>query len=343
MDNLTHTLLGAVMSRAGLNRRMRSAGVTLMIAANLPDLDIVTSPWGNLTYLKYHRGITHSMVGVTALGLILASIVFAIEKRVSRRAEPSSLSPPISFFWIGLLCVIGTWSHLLLDLTNAYGLRPFLPFSDRWVAWDIEFIIDPILLAVLLGGLVLPSLFRLISEEVGAREKRHGRGGAIVALSLMLVLWGVRDLNHRSAIQKLSAFTYRGQDAVAIYALAHAANPFRWSGIVETEQAYFTLDVGLGFSALNLNQAKVFYKPEDSDVLRAARETETAKAFINFARLPAYSIEKQGEDTLVTIHDLRFSSRASRRVGFVATILLSRDLHVLNEQFSFAGQKALVD
>ncbi|MFI5176660.1 MAG: metal-dependent hydrolase [Terriglobia bacterium] len=335
MDNLTHTLLGAALSRAGLNQKMEQASVTLMIAANLPDLDIVTGAWGNLAYLHYHRGITHSMAGVSVLGLLLAAAIFLLQRR-SWRKSPESAPPP-SFPAIALVCLAGTWSHLLLDFTNSYGVRPFLPFSDRWVAWDIEFIIDPIILAVLVCGLVLPSLFKMISDEVGARGKARGRGGAIVALVLIGALWITRDINHRSAVAKLSAFTYRGEDATTIFAYPKPANPFMWNGIVETEHAYFALDVGMNFSALNLNQAKVYYKPEDSDVLRAARETRTAKIFLNFSQIPIYSVMKRGEDTLVTIHDLRFDSATRRRRAFITRILISKDLHVLSEQFNFGG------
>jgi inner membrane protein len=335
MDNLTHTLLGAALSRAGLDQKMRHASVVLMVAANLPDLDIVAGAWGNLAYLQYHRGITHSMVGVTGLGLLFAGVIFFLQRKSWRR-HPESFSSP-SFPVIALVCLVGTWSHLLLDFTNSYGVRPFLPFSSRWVAWDIEFIIDPVILTVLVSGLVLPSLFKLISEEVGARAKVRGRGGAIVALIFIVALWAVRDWNHRSAIAKLSAFTYRGEDTVTLLAYPRPANPFVWNGIVETEHAYFTLEVGPDFSALSLNKARVFYKPEDNEFLRAARETRTARIFLSFSRLPFYTVMKRGEDTLVTIHDLRFESATRRRRAFVTRILLSKDLHVLSEQFNFAG------
>jgi inner membrane protein len=314
---------------------MQHASVALMIAANLPDIDIVTGAWGNLAYLQNHRGITHSMAGVTVLGLILAGVVFLTQKRwQSRRSEPV---PPPSFSGIALVCLVGTWSHLLLDFTNSYGVRPFMPFSNRWVSWDIEFIIDPILLAILACGLLLPSLFKLISDEVGAKGKQRGRGGAIVALALVVALWFVRDMSHRSALAKLSAFTYREEDAISIFAYPKPANPFVWNGIVETEHAYFALEVGLKFSALDLNRARVYYKPEDSDVLRAARETRTARIFLSFSQIPIYTVMKRGEDTLVTIHDLRFDSATRRRRAFITRILLSKDLHVLSEQFNFAG------
>lgn len=335
MDNLTHTLLGAALSRAGLNRKYSRATLTLLVAANLPDIDIITGFWGNVAYLKYHRGMTHSMVGVTLLGALLAGGIFLFEKRA---AAKHSHSLP-SFLWIALICLMGTWSHLLMDFTNSYGIRPFLPFSGRWVAWDLEFIIDPVILTILTGGLVLPSLFRLVSEEVGARRKSRGQGSAIVSLVLIAVLLGVRDVNHRSAVQKLSAFTFRGADPVAVHAFPSPVNPLRWNGVAETPQAYYSLEVGPDFSALKLNQVRVYYKPESSPLLSAVTETKTAKVFLDFARVPIYTVEVRENETQVVIHDLRFAFATRRRRGFAATFLVSKNMEVVSQRFSFSSWK----
>ncbi|MDD5544419.1 MAG: metal-dependent hydrolase [Acidobacteriia bacterium] len=335
MDNITHTLLGITLSKAGLNKKVPHAAVLLMIGANLPDVDTVSGFWGNLAYLKYHRGITHSFLGVTVLALALAGVAYGLYRR-SQKKNPSK-SPP-SFMALLWVCLIGTWSHLLLDFTNSYGVRPFMPFSDRWVAWDIEFIIDPVILGILLCGLLLPLLFRLISEEVGAVKRRQpGRGGAVAALVLIVSLWALRDYNHRVAISKMSAFTYREETPNAVFAMPEPGNPFQWNGIVETDDAYFSMRVGPGFSATNASQAQVFYKPGSSDALRVAQSSNTGKVFLGFARIPIYTLEKRGDSVLVTIRDLRFASATRRRRGFNATILVGKDLQVLNQRFRFAG------
>lgn len=335
MDNITHTLLGVAFSKAGLNKKVPNAAILLMIGANLPDIDIVSGFWGNLAYLKYHRGITHSFLGVTLLGLALAGLAYGLHRH-SQKLNPSK-SPP-SFKALLWVCMIGTWSHLLLDFTNSYGVRPFMPFNSRWVAWDIEFIIDPVILLILLSGLFMPMLFRLISEEVSStKQRRTGRGGAVVALVLILSLWGLRDYNHRVAIAKISAFTYRDQEPNAVFAMPEPGNPFQWNGIVETDDAYFTMKLGPGFSSTDASQAQVFYKPGPSEALRVAQQSFTGKTFLGFARVPIYTIEKRGDSLLITIRDLRFASATRRRRGFNATILLSKDLQVLNQRFRFTG------
>jgi inner membrane protein len=335
MDNLIHALFGVALSRAVSNRKVAKATWILIVAANLPDIDTVSGLWGSLTYLKYHRGITHSMVGVTALGLLLALGVYLWQRREWGSQSSSAVRP--SLWAIGLICLLGTWSHLLIDFTHPYGIRAFFPFNDRVVAWEIDAMIDPLILGFLLCGLILPSLFRLISEEVGERGKTHGRGGAVVALILVAGLWGVRDVSHRSAIARLSSFSYDGEEPSGAFAVPRSANPFHWYGVVDTDRAYYTVDVDPDFSALRLNMAKAYFKPEDNDVLRTVRNSAAGKLFLNFARTPVYGIHRRSDSTVVTVRDLRLASTTRQNQGFVMTMTLAEDLRVLHQTFSFTG------
>ena len=151
MDNLTHTLTAVALSQAGLHRKTRFATLTLIAAVNLPDLDFLSRLWGSATYLKYHRGFTHSILGVSLLAFLWhGPFTFWAAKQ-----SPNPDRHP-AFRWLLILAWIGTASHLFMDFTNSYGVRPFLPFSPRWYAWDIMFIFDPLLLLFLCLGLGFP-------------------------------------------------------------------------------------------------------------------------------------------------------------------------------------------
>ncbi len=84
MDNLTHSLVGLVAAKAGLERTTPYATAVCVIAANLPDADLVMLAKGPWVYLANHRGITHSIVGTLALGLLLPVLVFACERMLAR-------------------------------------------------------------------------------------------------------------------------------------------------------------------------------------------------------------------------------------------------------------------
>jgi inner membrane protein len=332
MDNITHTVTAIALSNAGLNKKTRYATLALVIGCNLPDIDIVTGFWGSATYLKDHRGITHSLLGITVLAVILAGVIYLLGKREA--AAPSK--PAMNVRWLLLICWIATASHLLMDFTNAYGVRPFLPFSGHWYAWDIEFIFDPLLLVILLAGLAVPGLFRIVTEEVGARKPGFRRG-AIVSLCGVVALWGLRDIVHRRVVNMLSAVTYNNENPQQVAAFPAPTNPFQWTGVVETQSGFTVVDADALAGNVDRRSERVFQKPQDSPALEAAMDTRTVKIFLDFARFPWAEIEPTDNGETVIFHDLRFYSPELNRGGFVALVKFDKDMHIVSQSFSLAG------
>ncbi|HWS53594.1 MAG TPA: metal-dependent hydrolase [Pyrinomonadaceae bacterium] len=148
MENLTHTLVGLAAAKAGLERTSPYATATCLVAANLPDADIVTLVAGPSVYLEQHRGVSHSIAGTLALGLLLPAVVYAVARLAARlRGRP----PRARFKGLLISSLLVTATHPLLDWTNSYGVRPWLPWSGEWVYGDLVFIVDP-WLWLLLGG-----------------------------------------------------------------------------------------------------------------------------------------------------------------------------------------------
>ena len=322
------------MSHAGFNRKTRYATLALVIGANLPDADLITRLSGSSAYLKYHRGITHSILGVT----VLAVLLFAFIRFLRGKAAPAKSGPEIDARWLFLACWTATASHLLLDFTNFYGVRPFLPFSGRWYAWDIMSIFDPLLTALLLAGFGVPALFRLVSEEVGAKKPGFRRG-AIFSLISMLLLWGVRDFAHRRVLNMLDSHAYHEENPRRLAAFPSPGNPFAWTGVVETDSAFSVLAADALDNDVDAEHPQVFHKPEPSPVLDAALRTPTAGIFSNFARFLWPEVEETDDGYNVSLRDLRFVSSAPSRRGFVVNIELDKNLCVRSEGFSFTGSR----
>ena len=335
MDNITHTLTAVALSQAGLNRKTRFATLALVVGANLPDVDLVWAYGGTATYLKYHRGITHSLLGVTVLAALLGCIIYF----AGRRAAPKKNAPPLRSGWLFFLCWIGTASHLLMDFTNQYGVRPFLPFSGRWYAWDIMFIFDPFLLALLALGLGIPAILRVASEEVGADRPTY-RWGAIFSLVCLTLLWGVRDMAHRRVLGFLDSHTYGEENPLRLGAFPSPANPFSWSGVVETESAYHLLPANALAADVDASNTEVFHRPQSSPVLDAALKSRTGAIFASFARFLWAEVYENDSGSEVLLRDLRFFSPSSPNHGFVARIELDKDLRARSESFSFTGSSS---
>ncbi|MDT7540999.1 MAG: inner membrane protein [Acidobacteriota bacterium] len=152
MDNLAHTLVGLVVAKAGPERASPYATTVCIIAANAPDADILATIKGRWFYLENHRGITHSIVGVVALAVIIPLVFYTAEKLIARWRNTQ---PRIRLRGLMLASLVASATHPILDWTNNYGVRPFLPWSGKWYYGDLAFIVDPWLWLVVGGAAFL--------------------------------------------------------------------------------------------------------------------------------------------------------------------------------------------
>ena len=150
MDNLTHSLAGAVLGQMGLKRKTGLAMPTLIIAANIPDIDAFATLLGGHQHLAIRRGITHGPIAMLVLPLLLWGIMLAWDKW-----RPNEKRLPVHKGWLLLLAYIGTLSHPALDWLNNYGIRLLEPFSSQWFYGDTIFIIDIWIWAALIASVWL--------------------------------------------------------------------------------------------------------------------------------------------------------------------------------------------
>ncbi|MGH7753603.1 MAG: metal-dependent hydrolase, partial [Gemmatimonadales bacterium] len=155
MDNLAHSLIGAALGRATATRHMRFPGFVGALAGNAPDLsEFITGDLGpGAQYLARHRGHTHSMLGAVIELAILIAAGWLLRRRLFG-ADPPRARETLAALALALAPALA--SHLLLDWTGSYGLRPFLPWSGRWYFGDVIPIVDVVFwlvpLAVLAWG-----------------------------------------------------------------------------------------------------------------------------------------------------------------------------------------------
>src|SRR5438034_957409 len=182
MDNLTHTLFAITIARTPLGRAGRGTLPALIIASNAPDVDIVATAGGTVSYLEWHRGPTHGPIGVIALGLATGCIVAAARRlRRGRRDETRDAS----FAMLVSISMIGVLLHILMDLPTSYGTRLFSPFDWHWFAFDWLPIVDIYLLMVLVAGLIFSEVSRPSRRRVAA-----------IVLALVAVNYGIRATAH---------------------------------------------------------------------------------------------------------------------------------------------------
>src|ERR1700748_574213 len=229
MEPVTHFLAGACSGRAGFNRKTAYATLAMTLAAEAPDLDVLWAFRGPVAGFQHHRGITHTFVAAPFIALATIGVIWILHRF---RRKPTAV--PVRWGWLWCFALIADLSHLLLDFTNNYGLRPFFPFNPHWYAWDIVFIFEPLIFVALLLAFFMPWLLCLADREIGAkRTKFRGRGWAISVLLLIVTIYAVRKANHAHAVNLVRNSNTPGEPILRVAAEPYPINPFEWYVIAE--------------------------------------------------------------------------------------------------------------
>jgi len=335
------------MGRAGLNRKTALATATLTLAAEAPDLDVLGRFGGPAFGFAHHRGFTHSFLGVPLDAAVVLGVIYLIWRLRGRKIKDPNLPPRWGLLFL-YACLAGL-SHILLDFTNNYGVRPFWPISERWYSWDIVFIFEPVLFAFLLLGLIVPPLFSLIDREIGARARGpRGRLAASVALVGVVGLWGVRDYEHRRAVNALAARTYQNAEPLRVSAYPAMVDPFQWYGVVETPVFFALAPVdSLGPEVDPQNRLEIVFKPEETPITLAAKQSYLGRVYLDWGAHPVTETEDlPGGGYIVHFQDLRFVQLPSlfrrsggRRGPLSAGVELDKNLRVIADIYGYGDQQ----
>jgi inner membrane protein len=208
-------MVGAAIAAAGWRRRTALATPAAIIAANIPDIDIVTVEAGEFASLALRRGWTHGPPAVL-LGAAATFGLVLLWDRVRRRRDPAAR--PVRPRALFVLCLIAAVTHPLLDWMNTYGIRILMPFDRRWYYGDALFIIDP-WLWLLLGV----TLFLIHS-----RSTRAVAGWSILAALATLIVVGTSFVP--AAAKVVWVLALLAAAALRLWSAAWAADPERTAG-----------------------------------------------------------------------------------------------------------------
>ncbi|HSN84406.1 MAG TPA: metal-dependent hydrolase [Polyangiales bacterium] len=340
MDPLAHTLVGATLAESGLRRTTPLATATLVIGANLPDVDFIATAWGRDTMLHVRRGLTHGILGVALLPAALA-VGMILFDRVRRSRKPHA--EPARFQTLLALSYLAVLTHPALDWLNNYGVRLLSPFDDRWFYGDALFIIDPWLWLMMGAAVVLarsrawlsgsawivlgasttalvtlhpyPPMVAKVAWIAGVAgivwlRWRDGRAyrlaRAMVGISvayIVLMIVGSRI----AGSQAESWLMTRGMKPSRIMAGPLPANPFVRDVIAVTPEGYrfYGLDWLRGGALTETHPPLA--GDERGPVVQAALDSEKVRGFRKWMRFPSYEVEKLPGGYRVTIRDVRYS------------------------------------
>jgi inner membrane protein len=295
MDNVCHTLVGAALAQAGLKRRSPFATVTLLIAANLPDVDVVSLAWGSVAGLGFRRGWTHGVLALPIWPFLLAWAVTRFDRAFTKRGAR---------FWpLVLVSAIGVASHPLLDLLNTYGVRLLMPFSDRWFYGDTLFIVDIWVWIMLAAGVLLGVRWERQGSETWTYPARAALVAATIYSAGMFVVGRLAEAQVRFELRS------QGVPAVRVLASPRPVTPFSRDVVVDEGDEFLVGSIGAtGNLAEQGHWPKHDPLDEDEDpAIAAAAAMPAAEVFLRWARFPTYLVDRRGGRPVVHFIDLRYA------------------------------------
>jgi inner membrane protein len=327
MDIPTHALTSFALARGFFPRRGWPMVAGMLIAGTIADLDQLSVFFGPSAYLAAHRTWTHSILATFTIAAIAAAITFYLDKT---KAIPPRIILVATF--------VAAAAHVLMDLFQSAGETLLWPFRATRFAADYLPRIDPWILTLLLAGILLPELFRLVSSEIGAKDKSpRGRNGALVALALIVVYISARGVLHGDATDVLDAHSYRGESPRRLGAFPDPISLFTWHGIAETQSLVCLAEVPVHSAReFDAEAANCQHKPEFSTALDMAQKTSVAEKFLQSARFPRATVEKTQDGYEVTIRSLRDIVEQETSHSVAARIVLDAKPRVFSEELVWA-------
>ncbi|PWB64302.1 MAG: hypothetical protein C3F14_06890 [Deltaproteobacteria bacterium] len=336
MDTVTHGLTGWLIGRAiPSDIGKKEATLAVIVGSVLPDADNIASLLGSESYLRIHRGISHSFAGVAVSSLLVALLFYRFGKWKDLKK-------------LYLLTLLGQLSHIALDLLNSYGTQIFQPFSDARVSLDLLFIVDLAFTGIIVAGLFLSrrrpgrarTALAALAVYVGLAGFLHLRAENVVREAALrqgvpvVSSWALPRLLHVPASldlgigRKAEAAARAGPDdaAPALNVLVDRktfpvpAGPFAWSGFVDDGSTYLRGEVDPFDGAVAWKERA--WKGRDVPEVRALERLQDVRTYLWFARFPAVAVNVSDGKTTVTFFDLRFGGLSVRR-PFVLRVIES--------------------
>ncbi|WP_040952903.1 metal-dependent hydrolase [Gorillibacterium massiliense] len=181
MDTGTHLVIGlGLAGLAQIDPAVASSSTATLavligtvLGSQAPDSDGLLRFRSNAVYIRNHRGTSHSFPAILLWTILITSVL------------GFTFGGSVPILHLGMWVLIAVCFHVFTDLFNTYGTQAAMPFSQRWISWNIIHIFDPFiffshLFAICLWALrvvppekLFPSLYLLIGFYYLWRTLHH--------------------------------------------------------------------------------------------------------------------------------------------------------------------------
>jgi inner membrane protein len=275
MDNLTHSLAGALLGQMGLKRVSRLAMAGCVLGANAPDIDVFAPFFLPVDNIAFHRGPTHALFGLPVMAAGVVLLLWLYDRwRPGRQGTPPFRPGPL---FVAVLIAVA--SHPFLDWLTTYAVAFFAPLGSRWYSANAIFIIDWVYWIMLLTG-ILWSRRRYRTGRPDAARPAQVMGVALLLYMGSNIAWSAHA--ERMAAEALRR---RGIDPELIVPspppLAFWNRTIAWRSATQGGSGTFTPGKGL--------RLEPFAEPlrlDDPELLKARAQRRGVRSFLYWSRMP---------------------------------------------------------
>ncbi|HLS66021.1 MAG TPA: metal-dependent hydrolase [Pseudogracilibacillus sp.] len=305
MDTGTHIAMGVALGGLATIDPVVASDQTLFhavfvgtVAGSLaPDFDTVLKLKNNATYIRNHRGFTHSIPMVIFWGLFISAVIYF-------------LIPEISFLHLWLWTFLAVILHVVVDIFNAYGTQALRPLNHKWIALGFINTFDPYIFLLLIGG--------IIAWFLGANPVT-----TFLIIFFVIVLYYVkRYLDQREIVKKVYEYFPSTEQVVTSPTLKQNY----WRIAITTADRFYVGTVENGHIQL-MDEFERIPLP-DAEVMNVAKQDKNIAAFLSFSPVYRWEISEYDGYTEVRFFDLRYRNKGY--YPFVAVAQINRENEITN-------------
>lgn len=303
MDPVTHAIIGMAVSAAGQGNFSVSSPITVAatLGSVIPDGDIILRAFGGSVYLKHHRGVSHSLIGIAVEAIILGLALHGFY-------------PSASLLTLVLWSFVGALTHIISDILNSYGAKIFWPLSSKKKSLSLLTLTDPVVIIIAVSS-ILSSYYRW-----------GYNGYLLIAFVLYLIskiamrVWGVLLLK-----KKFNG----GYEIQKIHLLPSMIAGHKFHYIIEEPLSKIVGEIDFIF-----NKVKIIniFKKHDLAGREYILESRTARYFRNFTPIFHVKLERFNGGHKALFTDLRYF--LGGKFLHHATIIYDRDMNIIEERFN---------
>ncbi|MFC4025742.1 metal-dependent hydrolase [Oceanobacillus longus] len=305
MDTGTHIVMGiALGGLATLDPVVHSDPalfnavlVGTVIGSHAPDFDTVFKLKNNATYIRHHRGASHSIPAIILWGLLVSGMIYMFV-------------PHVNYLHLWLWTFLAVIIHVFVDLFNAYGTQAFRPFSNKWIAKGFINTFDPYIFFLNIAGIAAWAL--------GAHP-----GYTWLTIYTVIILYYIkRYMDKREIVKKIKDYY---PDTIEIATSPTIKQNF-WRVAITTEDKFYVGTV----ENRHIEIVDEFWKVPlpDNSIMEVAKTDKNIQAFLNFSPVYRWEINHFDSVTEVRFIDLRYRSKSY--YPFVAVVQINENMEIIS-------------